>query len=182
MVLGNRKACNFARAGRTLFGTFYYLGSTSTTWNFLMRVLRRTLRQRLFFFSFLTLSAVPKNLTPRKFTCTWHNYHFFTEKIPLSYYIHFFWQIVSLSHTLSIISNGFKCTHFKIWISHETRTFFPLFHRHKMLLSALLTSTGKNRTISTHERKSGFRNAGKFCLWNPDYSSRNPESLERLKS
>ena len=56
--------------------------------------------QRLFFFSFLKLSAVPKNLTRRKFTCIWHNYHFFAEKVPLSCYIRytFLWQIVSLSH------------------------------------------------------------------------------------
>ena len=71
---------------------------------------------------------------------------------------------MSLSHTLSIISNGFKCTHFKIWISHKTRTFSRLFHSHKMLLSALLTSTGKNRTISTHEMEIRIPEYGKILL------------------
>ena len=31
--------------------------------------------------------------------------------------------------------------------------------------------------VSPHERDSGFRNLGKFCLWNREYSSRNPESI-----
>ena len=79
----------------------WFLGSTSPAWNFLMRRLCRTLRHSDYFFlSFLKLSAVPKNLTRRKFTCIWHNYHFFAEKVPLSCYIRysFLWQIVSLSH------------------------------------------------------------------------------------
>ena len=31
--------------------------------------------------------------------------------------------------------------------------------------------------VSPHVRDSGFWNLGKFCLWNPEYSSRNLESL-----
>ena len=44
------------------------------------------------------------------------------------------------------------------------------------------------RGISPHGRESGFPNPGKFCLWNlesglwnPEYSSRNPESHKRLE-
>ena len=43
--------------------------------------------------------------------------------------------------------------------------------------------------VSLHVTKSGYRNPVKFCLWNPDfgrwnteYSSRNPESHQRLES
>ena len=36
--------------------------------------------------------------------------------------------------------------------------------------------------VSHHVKDSGFRNLGKFCLWNPEYSSRNPESIWRLES
>ena len=43
--------------------------------------------------------------------------------------------------------------------------------------------------VSLHVSESEFRNPGNFCLWNPDfgrwnleYSSRNPESHQRLES
>ena len=42
------------------------------------------------------------------------------------------------SFELCIHLNSCKCTVFKIWRNHKTRTFFRLLHSHKMHLSALL--------------------------------------------
>ena len=60
-------------------------------------------------------------------------YNFLTEQVPLSYT--FYW------HPCLELCNPFncwKCTVFKIWINHKTRTFSRLFLSHKRHLLALL--------------------------------------------
>ena len=172
-------ASNFARAGSTLYGIFYYLGSTTTTWNFLMRVSWRTLRHSdYFFFSFLNFECGPQefNYEEIHLHLTWLPY-FLQKRYPFRIIHILLTNSIPFTYTLSIISNCSKCTHFKIWISHKTRTFSRLFHSHKMLLSALLTSTGKNRTISTHEMEIRIPEYGKILLMESGlHSSRNPES------
>ena len=58
-----------------------------------------------------------------------HSYNTLAEEVPFSYT--FYWQMVPLSKTC-------KCTVFKIWINHKTRTFTRLFNGHEMHLLALL--------------------------------------------
>ena len=84
---------------------------------------------------FLYGEAPPRGLTPYLVI---HN--FLVEKVLLSY--NFYWQMVVLFHIpsfeLCIHLNSCKCTVFKIWRNHKTRTFFRLLLSHKMHLSALL--------------------------------------------
>ena len=62
---------------------------------------------------------------------------FLREKLPLWIYLlwgtRFPFHIPSLE--LFSLFNCWKCTVFKIWINHKTRTFCRLFHSHKMHLS-----------------------------------------------
>ena len=80
--------------------------------------------------------APPRGLTPYPFI-----HHFSQKRYRYPLQITFFdkWYLFHIpSFELCIHLNSCKCTVFKIWINHKTRTFFPLLHRHKMHLSALL--------------------------------------------
>ena len=83
-------------------------------------------------------------------------YTFLTEQVPLSY--NFYW------HPCLELCNPFncwKCTVFKIWTNHKTRTFSRLFLSHKMHLLALLN-------LFTHRNDRFPHPFTCFNNWNPD--------------